>query len=383
MKKILKYIGGAVLLILVLLGIFIAFNYTLLTRGATYPAANEISNSEWYTPKGIIEGTDATNYALTDSLSIDPYVLKDISHYAETRNSNALLVLHKGQLQLEHYWNETTKESTSNSMSMAKTIMALLIGIAIDEGHINSETEPASAYLSEWANDERKTITIEDLLLMQSGLLNDDNTGNLFSDIVSLYMGTEVEKTALNIPFEKEPATDFEYNNANTQLLGIILERATGQSVESYASSKLWKPIGAADAGWWLDREDGMPRTFCCYFAQAEDWMILGQLFLQKGSWNGQQVVSENWINKMLTQSSLEKDYGYQIWLNYVGGGTREKERTASFLAKNIAIDGTHRQVVYIVPEFELVLVRIGERPDDWDESYMINKVVGALMDRD
>ncbi|MGB6034986.1 MAG: serine hydrolase [Cryomorphaceae bacterium] len=383
MKKILKYIGGAVLVILVILGIFIALNYTLIKRVATFPNTNEISDSEWYTPKGIIEGNDATNYALTDSLSIDKSVLEDISHYAENRNSNALLVLHKGQLQLEQYWNETTKESTSNSMSMAKTITAILIGIAIDEGHIKSETEPASTYIAEWADDERNSITIEDLLRMQSGLRNDGSTENLFSDAVTMYLGTEVEKTALKIPLEKEPASVFDYNNANTQILGIILERVTGLPIETYTSSKLWQPIGAADAGWWLDREDGMPKTYCCYFAQAEDWMILGQLILQNGRWNGQQIVSETWINKMLTQSSLERDYGYQIWLNYEDGGAREKERTAPFLAKNIAIDGTHRQVVCIVPEFELVLVRIGERPDDWDESYMINKVVGALMDRD
>lgn len=369
------------MLLFLILGIFIALNYTLLKRVATFPSANEISNSEWYTPKGIIEGNDATNYSLTDSLSIDQSTLKDISNYAETRNSNALLVLHKGQLQLEQYWNGTTKGSTSNSMSMAKTITAMLIGIAIDEGHIKSEKEPASTYITEWADDERNSISIEDLLLMQSGLRNDDNTQNLFSDAVTMYLGTEVEKTALKIPLEKKPATAFEYNNANTQILAIILERATGVSLETYTSSKLWQPIGAADAGWWLDRKDGMPKAFAGYFAQAEDWMIIGQLLLQNGSWNGQQVVSEDWINKMLTQSTLEKDYGYQIWLNYEAGGNREKDRNVPFLVKNYLIDGLYRQEVFVIPDFELVIVRIGEKPADWDESYMLNKVIASLME--
>ncbi|WP_396596927.1 serine hydrolase domain-containing protein [Dokdonia sp. R86516] len=379
MKRIFKFILNLIAILLLLLGIFVVVNYTLLKRVVTYPANEEISNSAWYTPKAIIEGDNTTNYVLTDSLTIDKIVLDEISSYAESQHSNALLVLHNGRLQLEKYYNGTTKESTSNSMSMAKTITSILIGIAIDEGHITSEKELASTYISEWQNDKRNTITIEDLLLMQSGLRVDNNVQNIFSDVISLYMGTDVEDTALKIPLSKEPATAFEYNNANTQLLGIILERATKLPLEEYASSRLWKPIGAANAGWWLDKEDGMPRTFCCYFAQAEDWMIIGQLLLQNGMWNGAQVIPKPWISKMLTQSTLEKDYGFQIWLNYESGGNREKDRTSPFLAKNFLIDGTHNQEVIVVPEENIVLVRIGEKPSSWDESFMINKILVSL----
>lgn len=379
MKRIFKFILKLIAILLLLLGIFVVVNYTLLKRVVTYPANKEISNTVWYTPQAIIEGDNTTNYVLTDSLTIDKIVLDEISSYAESQNSNALLVLHNGRLQLEKYYNETTKESTSNSMSMSKTITSILIGIAIDEGHITSEKELASTYISEWQNDERNTITIEDLLLMQSGLRVDNNVQNIFSDVISLYMGTDVEDTALNIPLSKEPATEFEYNNANTQLLGIILERATKLPLEEYASSRLWKPIGAANAGWWLDKEDGMPKTFCCYFAQAEDWLILGQLLLQNGTWNGAQVIPKPWISKMLTQSTLERDYGFQIWLNYESGGNREKDRTSPFLAKNFLIDGTHNQEVIVVPEEKIVLVRIGEKPSSWDESFMINKILVSL----
>ena len=379
MKRIFKFILKLIAILLLQLGIFVVVNYTLLKRVVTYPASKEISNTAWYTPKAVIEGDNTTNYVLTDSLTIDKTVLDEISSYAESQHSNALLVLHNDKLQLEKYYNETTKESTSNSMSMAKTITSMLIGIAIDEGHITSEKELASAYISEWQKDKRNTITIEDLLLMQSGLRVDNNVQNIFSDVISLYMGTDVEDTALNIPLSKEPATAFEYNNANTQLLAIILERATKLPLEEYASSRLWKPIGAANAGWWLDNENGMPRTFCCYFAQAEDWMIIGQLLLQGGAWNGAQVIPKTWVSKMLTQSTLERDYGYQIWLNYESGGNREKDRTSPFLAKNFLIDGTHNQEVIVVPEEKIVLVRIGEKPSSWDESFMINKILVSL----
>ncbi len=379
MKKVFKWIFRILILLLLIIGLIIAMNYTFFKRGMTYPAENEITNSAWYTPKSPIKGNNATNYSLTDSLSIAPSILEEISNYAKERRSSALLVLHKGKLQLEQYWNGSTKTSTTNSMSMAKTIIGILVGIAIEEGKISSEKELASKYISEWANDDRNTITIEDLLLMQSGLRNEDNTEDLFSDLIAMYVGTDVEGAVLDIPLVKKPATVYEYNNANTQLLAIILERTTGQSIEAYTSEKLWQPIGAADAGWWLDRQDGMPKAFCCYFAQAEDWMILGQLILQNGNWKGQQIIPSSWVKKMLVQSQLEKDYGYQIWLNYEDGGRREKNRTTSYLAKNYSIDGANKQHVFIVPDYDLVLVRVGDKPEEWDESYMVNKLVSAL----
>jgi len=358
----------------------IAFNFTFFKRGMTYPTATEITNSDWYTPKAMVSGNDETNYKLSDSLSISSAVLDTISNYAEAQNSSALLVLHKNELQYEKYWRGNTKSSTTNSMSMAKTIISFLIGIAIEEGKIKSEKEIAAAYITEWAYDDREMITIEDLLLMQSGLRNNDDTGNIFSDLVEMYLGDDVQNTAIEVPLEKPPATVFEYNNVNTQILAIILERATGQSIESYTSEKLWNPLGAAEAGWWLDQDEGMPKAFCCFFAQAEDWMLLGQLILQNGNWNGQQIISEKWLQKMLVQSTFQKDYGYHIWLNYEEGGRREKNRTAPFLAKNYGIDGANKQHVFIVPDYDLVIVRIGEKPDDWDESFMVNKVLEELM---
>ena len=379
MNKILKWTFRTFTLLIIIVGVFFLFNYTFIIRGLTYPAETAITSSEWYLPKAHIQGSNSTNYTLTDSLSIEESILDDISAYAEERNSSALLVLHKGKLQLEKYWQGSNRESTTNSMSMAKSVISLLVGIAIEEGKIGSEKDLASAYLKEWQNDGRNKITIEDLLLMQSGLRNDDDSKDLFSDIVELYAGTDVVNTAIHIPSVKEPGKKFEYNNVNTMILGIILERATGEPIESYLSSRLWQPLGAADAGWWLDKKDGMPKTFCCLFAQVEDWMLLGQLLLQNGEWNGQQLIPEDWLAKMLKQRTLERDYGYHIWLNYENGGYRERYRSESFLARSFAIDGASKQHIFVIPEYELVVGRVGNKPQDWDESYMVNKLVSYL----
>ena len=239
MNRILKWTFRTFALLIIIVGIIFLFNYTFIIRGLTYPAETAITSSEWYVPKAHIQGSNSTNYTLTDSLSIEESILEDISAYAEERNSSALLVLHKGKLQLERYWQGSSRASTTNSMSMAKSVISLLIGIAIEEGKIGNEKDLASLYLKEWQNDERNKITIEDLLLMQSGLRKDDDSEDLFSDIVELYAGTDLVNTAIHIPLVKEPGKKFEYNNVNTVILGIILERATGEQIESYLSSRL------------------------------------------------------------------------------------------------------------------------------------------------
>lgn len=378
MQKFRLALVGLLLLVLFIL-LFAAFNLTKLRRGLTYPTATQITNSDWYTPMSSVKGKAATKFQLADSLTIKKEILENVTNYAKERNSSALLVMHKGKLLVEEYWMNSNSESTTNSMSMAKTIIGILIGKAIAEGKIKSVKETAATYLPEWKNDDRSKITIEDLLLMQSGLENDDNMTNMFSDVIEMYVGNDVEKTVLAIPSVTPPATEYIYNNANTQILSIILERVTEQSIETYASEKLWQPLGASDANWWLDREEGMPKTFCCFFATAQDWLRLGQMILQKGDWNNQQVINVEWLEKMLIQSTIERDYGYHIWLMYEDGGRRAKDRTVPFDVKTYIIDGMHKQHVFIVPSLDLVVVRLGEDPDEWDESYMVNMISQSL----
>jgi len=336
-------------------------------------------SSDWYTPKASVKGNYSLPFSNTNSLTIEKEVLEKMSAYAEAHQSNAFLILHQDKIILEKYWRGASKTSTSNSMSMAKTLIGLLIGIAIDKGQINSENDLAHIYLPEWKDDERSKITIKDLLQMQSGLRNDDSVDNLNSDIIQMYVGSDVEETVLDIPSNIAPATEFDYNNANTQLLAIILERVSKTPIEEYLSKNIWQTVGANDAGWWLDDSDGMPKAFCCFFATARDWMRIGKLILDKGKWNNQQIVSEKWIDNMLNQSELEKDYGFQIWLNYEDGGRRAKDRTEPFLIKTIGIDGKSKQHVFIVEELDLIIVRIGENPDEWDESFFVNSIVRSL----
>jgi CubicO group peptidase (beta-lactamase class C family) len=381
-KAIVKYISLVIGSLAVIGGTALALNWTFLRRVATYPD-NSITNVDWYKPLTTVKGKPS-GIPIATSKSISQDSLNKISAYAQAHNSSALLVLHKGEIVLERYWRGFTSASTSNSMSLSKTVVALLIGIAIEEGHIDSELDPVAKYIPEWSGDERKKITLQDLLYMQSGLRNEDNTDSLNSDLVQMYAGSNADAVAVNIPAIQSPGKAFDYNNANTQILGIVLERATGEKYVDYLSTRLWQPLQANDAAIWLDQPQGHPKTFCCLFATPQDWGKVGQLFINRGKFNNKQVVASEWLDKMIQPSSVESSYGYHIWLKAktkAKPGGIERRASQPFLAKDtIYLDGRSLQRVYIIPAHDLVVVRIGEQPDEWDDSFISNTLVDSLL---
>ena len=219
--KIRKVISWIFLSLMMAIMTFILLNFTLLKRSLTYPSETEIMSADWYTPKALVKGNSSMPFSKADTLTIGKDVLEKMSDYAEANQSNAFLILHQDEIILEKYWRGASISSSSNSMSMSKTLIGLLIGIAIDEGKINSENDFAHTYLPEWKDDKRSNITIKDLLLMQSGLRNDDAVNSINSDLIQMYVGPDIVNTVLDIPAKIKPASQFEYNNANTQLLAI------------------------------------------------------------------------------------------------------------------------------------------------------------------
>ncbi len=350
---------------------------------ATHPD-NSITDVDWYKPLVKVKGKPAA-LPIANSNSLPEDSLNRIAAYARKHNSSALLIIHQGKLVLERYWKGSTPSSTSNSMSMSKTVVALLIGIAIEEGYINSELDPVAKYIPEWSEDERNKITLQDLLYMRSGLRNEDNTDSLRSDLVQMYAGNDADAVALNIPAIRSPGKAFDYNNANTQILGEVIERATGAKYVDYLSTRLWQPLQANDAAIWFDRPQGNPKTFCCLFATARDWGRIGQIFIDRGQVNNKQVVASTWLDKMIQPSSVESSYGYHIWLEAKIKEKLQISRKASqpFVAQDtIYLDGKSLQRVYIIPSLELVVVRIGEQDEDWDDSMIPNTLVNGLSNR-
>lgn len=359
-----------------------------------------ITQSNWYQPRDMVLGNPAGQppfLPLTEPFPLSAQGWQTIDQYLLKHQTRAFLVLWKGQL-VHQFYHQFKPHYQFNSMSMLKTLIALMIGIAIDQGMIADVHVKAAEFLPEWQHDARREISIEHLLSMQSGLKSDVklDAKTWVLPVIPLYLGDEIERTALALPCVAPPGQYFEYNNYNTQLLGIILQRASGLTAAQFLSKYLWQPLHCHSGFLWLDKPQGHARTFGAFFAQAEDWLRVGQLFVNRGQMAGQQIVSAQWLNDMqIPRNTPERgvvggrsDYGYQLWLKAHDYGLIRGipwfEATHATTAFNddklFYLEGLRGQCVFIQPQHDLVVLRMGERPKkDWDMSWMINQLCQAL----
>jgi CubicO group peptidase (beta-lactamase class C family) len=302
---------------------------------------------------------------------------------ASKTSSVALLVWHRGALRYEKYWPPFDVTTRTNPNSMHKAVLALAIGAAVTDGVIPSLDSKASRWLTEWQGDARRDVTVEDLLRMHSGIeLPRFGTWKA----TKLLLGSDLPGAVLSLGYSRAPGTYFEYNNASSQLLLLLVERATGQRYADYLASRLWQPLGAAEAALWMDREGGVPRGFCCLFASARDWLRVGLLLAADGKVGERQLIASEWVQAMKTPSSTNPNFGMHLWL----GSPPTKERkyndysvkafhSEKFLAEDIYyIDGFGGQRVYVVPSRDLIVVRTGVSQLDWDDAPLINTIIRA-----
>jgi len=271
----------------------------------------------------------------------------------------AFLVIRDQRILFERFWDGYSSDSKSNSFSMAKSIVSLLIGIALDEGAIQSVDQPIGDYLNEFSEGDKAKVTIRHLLEMSSGLSWDEAYSSAFSMTTKGYYGKDLPGLVLNQTVLREPGKFYDCKSGNTQLLAMILERATHQKVSSYASEKLWKPMGAQhDALWSMDNPKGVEKAFCCFNTNVRDFARLGQLILNHGKWNEKQLVSESYLDQALAPAIHLIDengknvdyYGWQWWLMKYRG------------YQVFFMEGINGQYVIVVPEMNTVIVRLGHK---------------------
>jgi CubicO group peptidase (beta-lactamase class C family) len=297
---------------------------------------------------------------------------ESLEEYLDASGTTAFLVIHDDKVLYERYFNGYDERSLNTSFSMAKSFASALVGIAIDEGHIKSVHEPITNYLPELREkDERfESITIRHLLTMSSGIKYEEGGDLPWSeeaDDTKTYYATDLRKLALeNSRIEGEPGEYFEYNNYNPLLIGMILERATGMSVSRYLQQKLWKPMGMeADGSWSLDStSSGFEKMESGVNGRAGDFARFGMLFAREGRWEGRQLISRGWVEESTradTSTDPSQDYQYFWWVN-----TPEDE-TYHFSAR-----GNYGQYIYVVPEKDLVIVRLGKEEGEQGYDYWI-----------
>lgn len=218
------------------------------------------------------------------------------------RGSVALLVARRGQLVVERYFNGYDADSMATSFSMAKSVVSLLVGIAIDQGRIASIDEPVTTYLPELlANDPRFAhIRLRHLLSMRSGIRFDEGYDTPWTEAARFYLAPDMRREVAALRIQRAPDQAYSYQSGDTQLLAMAVERATGQALAPYAERMLWQPLGAQhDASWSLDSAaGGVARGFCCLNARAVDYLRLGLMVLGEGQYNGQRIVSADWLRQ-------------------------------------------------------------------------------------
>ena len=291
--------------------------------------------------------------------------------YLESSGTTALLVVHDDKVLYEQYFDGYDERSLNTSFSMAKSFASALVGIAIDEGYIKSVNEPITNYIPELLKkDERfESITIRNLLTMSSGIKYEEGGDLPWSeeaDDTKSYYSTDLRELALNCRIEGKPGEYFEYNNYNPLLVGLILERATGMHVSRYVEQKLWKPMGMeADGSWNLDStRSGFEKMESGVNARARDFARFGMLFAGEGDWEGRQLISRGWVEESTradTRTDPSLEYQYFWWVD-------TPDKTSHFSAR-----GKYGQYIYVAPEKDLVIVRLGKEEGAQGYDYWID----------
>lgn len=296
---------------------------------------------------------------------------------AKDNDTTSIIVVHGDKVVYEQYFNGYDRDSINTSFSTVKSIDSIMIGMAIDDGFITSETQPISDFIPEFKNKEFGGITIKDLLMMRSNIKYQEG-GLWFGDNAKTYYYPDLRDLALNhMENDKDYNGEFLYNNYHPLLLGIILERATGMSVSEYFRQKIWDKIGAeSDASWSLDSEiSGFEKMESGLNFKSIDFVKIGSMLLHRGKWNGETLVSEAWLDRsIISRETLPgSPIGYQyMWYSFENG-----KGGYDYFAH-----GNHGQYLYISPENDTVIVRTGEEegePDTWiDVLYQIALYTGG-----
>lgn len=320
-----------------------------------------------------IGGMDSWPIATPESVGLSKAALCPMVKWlAESKldNVHAVLVVRHGKLVFEQYFtgaDEHLGRSVGNvtfgptvrhdERSVTKSVVSLVMGVAIDRGWIKSVDAPVFSFFPEYASlstPEKSRITIRDLLTMSSGIeWHEEDVPYTSPDNSEIIMDSSSDplRAALAPPVVAAPGQIWNYNSGSTELLGAILKRATGKGVDELAGTLLFAPLGITDFTWYK-HQDGRPHAAGGLRLRPRDLAKIGQLILQRGSWNGAQIVPKAWIDEATAPQQMGEAlffYGYQFWLGRSLVNGREVQWPAAV--------GLGGQRVFVVPALDLVVV--------------------------
>lgn len=273
-------------------------------------------------------------------------------------NVHSVLIIKDGKLVFEEYFYEYNKNKLHEMRSATKSLISALTGIAIDKGFIKSKSETVLSYFPEYTfknlTDDKRQITIENLLTNQSGLDCDVSNPKSEGNETAMNNSDDWVQYTLDLPMIDVPDGRGMYCSGNPIMMGRIVEKATKMTLPDFAKQTLFKDIGIKNFKWNFKPDASSSETFCQVYLTPRDMAKFGLLYLNKGMWADKQVISKNWIQESLTKHSVIQgvNYGYLWWLKYLEvNGTR-------FFGK--AAQGNGGQKIYIWEDQNMVTVITG-----------------------
>jgi len=352
MKKILKLtlivIGALVLLIYI-------FNIDYIFKGVRtiYLSGNNtafISDYEYFDNREI-KSANPQPWALHKQYNTidESDKLKELN---DERKTKSFLVIKNDSILFEKYYDGHKQTDISNSFSVAKSIVTSMMGKAIMEGKIKSLDQPVSDFFEEYKNGLASELTVGDLASMSSGMKWNEKYYSVINITSESYFTDDLRSVILGQEIENKPGKGFRYSSGDTQLLAMIIEKATGTSLSNYLSQKFWDPMGAENlALWQIDSEEsGMEKAYCCIAATARDFARFGKLYIDKGKWGDTQILDSSFVELSLNPVFDDSPfYGYGWWLYEFEG------------KKVFTMNGHRGQFVISFPDENIIIVRQGD----------------------
>jgi len=285
----------------------------------------------------------------------------EVEEFLSRTDTSALLILEDGKIRYEDYWLTGGKNVQWFSMSVAKSFISALIGIAVHEGHIESIEDEVTEYVPQLKNSAYDEVRIKDILQMSSGASWNEDYSDPNSDInrsAKIFaLGGSLDEFSASLTKELQPGTFHRYNSTDTQVLGMLLREATGTSVTEYMEKKLWHPMGSQDNGYWVLDSENMEMAFAGLNATARDYAKLGELYRLGGKLNGIQIVPSDWVKASVKPdaphlmpgdnplSDWPLGYGYHWWVPDLSG--------------DFSAIGVYNQFIYVSPKSNMVIVML------------------------
>ena len=402
MKKVISILLFLSVALVLMLLIFLSIKYSpvYLYRLITQNVA-DVYDYQYYENRIIQASEDSFDFVYSPDKEYVKTVFQDrveqsgfesFEELAEKSQTTALIFIQRDTVLFEQYYNGFSRASYFHSQSMAKSFISFLIGAAIDEGLISKLNDPITKYIPELnLRDSRfDEITIKHLLEMRSGLkyntslIPGTNIHAPWHDEAVGFYHPNVRKLLLEkVEVERPPGETFQYNNFNTSYLGLIIERVSRKTVSQYLEEKLWSKIMVYDALFSVDsKQSGFEYMPSRLIARAIDYARFGRLFLKDGNWNGQQIISNRWVNESVTEKANMPREQYPDWFgnsckhvyySYQWWGHANCNGSYQFAAS-----GNLGQNIYVIPDQEVIIVHCGnslEHYSDFDLWHIAGKL--------